>query len=137
MTYIDNGFEDCEVIFKYTREQAIADGVLVDLMQGELGKLVKDAGVKYPMAMTATAFNQFVDLTPTARKVGNDIKGRLWDILTMFRYAIRRSIDDQEIIFKFLCVVNSRKPTLCFLKATIGPDDNGSPCITLMLPNED
>jgi len=33
-----------EVISSYSRAQAIDDGVLVDLMQGELASLVREAG---------------------------------------------------------------------------------------------
>jgi hypothetical protein len=34
-------------------------------------------------------------------------------------------------------VVDRQKPTLVTLKAVAGPDDDGQPCLTLMLPEED
>jgi hypothetical protein len=45
-----------EPIAAYTRRQAIEDGVLVDLMQPETVGIVREAGFKFPMAMTAGAF---------------------------------------------------------------------------------
>ena len=87
-----SGFwDDAELIHSYTRRQAIADGVLVDMEQDELGQLRREAGVKWPIAMTATAFSQYVELTPAAVKAGNDMKGRWWDILTMWKHAVRKS----------------------------------------------
>lgn len=44
-----------EVIFTYTRKQAIEDGVLVDLMQDEMAKLVREAGFRIPIVMTSAA----------------------------------------------------------------------------------
>jgi len=51
-------FEDFEVIHRYTRKDAIEDGVLVDLMQAETESLVREAGFHFPVAMTATAFSE-------------------------------------------------------------------------------
>ena len=42
-----------EPIARYTRRQAIEDGVLVDLMQPETVGFVREAGFKFPVAMTA------------------------------------------------------------------------------------
>ena len=45
-----------EPIASYSRRQAIEDGVLVDLTQPETVRAVREAGFKWPVAMTATAF---------------------------------------------------------------------------------
>lgn len=133
----DESFEDFCLINSYTRKQAIDDRVLVDLMQGEWGELVRQSGFNYPIAMTATAFSKFVELTPKAEQAGNDIKGRLSDVLTMFRHAMRQNFDDRQILFDFICVVDQIRPTRHTLKGVVGLDDDGKPCITLMLPDED
>ena len=134
-----SGFwDDAELIHSYTRRQAIADGVLVDMEQDELGQLRREAGVKWPIAMTATAFSQYVELTPAAVKAGNDMKGRWWDILTMWKHAVKTSKHDgTELNFQFLCVVDRQQPSLVRLKSVAGPDDDGKPCLTFMLPEED
>lgn len=125
------------VVHVYTRRQAIEDGVLVDLMQGEMGELVREAGYVVPVAMTAEAFHKYVELSPAAAEAGCDLKGRLWDILIMLRYAVRRSRGQNTLTFDFLCVTDRPKPQWCTLKAVMGPDDDGGPCLTLMLPEQD
>ena len=51
----DSLFEEADLIHSYSRKQAIEDGVLVDLMQPGLVELVKEAGFRFPIAMTSTA----------------------------------------------------------------------------------
>ncbi len=130
-------WEEAEVISVYTRRQAIEDGVLVDLTQPELLNLVKEAGFKYPVAMTTEAFMDCVALTPAAKRAGNDIKGRLWDVLWMLRTTIReaRGEGGNITMFKLLCITDRRR--LCTLKAICGPGDDGEPVITIMHPWQD
>ena len=131
-------WEGAKVIYAYTRRQAIEDGVLVDLMQAELVELVHNAGFKFPVAMTAGAFGDYVQLTPKALEAGNDLKGRLWDVLWMLRVAIRKQRGNSpEIMFQFLCVTDRIKPRLCTLKAVCGPGDQGEPVLTIMHPWQD
>jgi len=87
--------------------------------------------------MTATAFGQYVDLSEAARRVHNDIMGRWWDVLVMFHHAAQRSLKANTIRFEFLCVTDRPRPSKCQLKAVCGPDDEGAPCLTFMLPEED
>lgn len=76
-------FTEDDVIHRYTRKQAIEDGVLVQLSgpgyEGDpwVPEMVAELGFRYPVAMTATAFARYVDLTPAAEKACNDIQGRL------------------------------------------------------------
>ena len=78
-----------EPIAVYTRQQAIEDGVLVDLMQPETVSLVREAGFKFPVAMTAGAFAATVAEIGEPLPAGQDIQGRLWDVLWMLACAIR------------------------------------------------
>ena len=56
-----------EPISIYTRQQAIKDGVLVDLMQPETVSLVREAGIKFPIAMTNAAWTAaIVTIEPTS-----------------------------------------------------------------------
>src|SRR6185437_689679 len=120
------------VIFEYTRAQAIADGVLVDLSQGELGALAREAGIKYPMACTAEVFARYIDLTQAAKKACNDIIGRFWDILTMFKYAVRNAPKNTNTMYVHLrCVVDRVKAQDVVIKSMCHPGDNGEPVITL------
>jgi hypothetical protein len=129
---------EADIIHMYTRAQAIADRVLVDCSHGWLGEMAQQVGVRYPIAMTATAFTTLVQLTTAARAAGNDERGRWWDVLWMYRLAIRGLPPGRtEVRFDVLCIIDERDPTRCTVKAVCGPDDQGSPCLTLMLPEED
>ena len=75
-----------EVISTYTRAQAIADGVLVDA-----GSMAKEAGYRWPVALTTAAWRDCVAWTDadSEAQVHQDPSGRLWDVLFMGAYAIR------------------------------------------------
>jgi len=128
-----------ETISEYSRRQAIEDGILVDMTQEPFGAMAKEAGVRWPIAMTATAFHQYVELTEATKQAGNDIKGRWWDVVWMYRCAVGRSREQSnELLFQFYCVTdNPSTPELVTLKAVAGPGDDGRPCLTFMLPDED
>ncbi len=127
-----------EPIYTYTRAQAIEDGVLVNLMQGKWEELVRNAGFRFPVAMTAEAFGKYVELSEAAKRACNDELGRLWDVLWMLSQHIRHSKGrESELLFSFLCVTDRIKPTCHTLKSVCGPNDDGSPCITIMLPEQD
>jgi uncharacterized protein DUF6573 len=130
-------FDDAEIIHSYSRAQAIEDGVLVDLRQGELEELVAQAGFKYPVACTSTVFASCIDLTPAAKRACNDIKGRLWDILWMLKCAIRTSRSTDRITFTVRVVRDRVRPTPTELVAVCGPGDTPEPVITIMFPGED
>lgn len=127
-----------EIISVYTRADALADGTLIDLTAEDLMELVEGAGFTVPVAMTAAAFDQYVALTAAAEAAGCDVKGRLWDVLTMLRLKIKCAHSrGDRLLFDFMCVVEHPRPRRCTLKAVIGPDDDGQPCLTVMLPGED
>jgi hypothetical protein len=130
-------FDDAEIISVYSRAQAIEDGVLVDLCQGEHGALVKEAGFKFPVACTAEVFADCISLTDAAERAGNDIKGRLWDVLWMLKLAIRRAQRTDRIHFTVLVVRDRVRPTPTELVAVCGPGDDREPVITIQFAGQD
>jgi hypothetical protein len=115
-----------EAIFSYSRKQAIADGVLVDLSQFvEIKQLWK-----HHMACTDTVWAIIED---AVRDAGNDLAGILWDISHMAMAAARVRGADVDIIF-FKVIIGR---TTHQLKLHVGPGDDGEPVLTLMLPRED
>lgn len=145
---------DAPIISRYTRRQAIEDGVLVQLSgPGYAGDdwvpaTCQEAGFRFPLAMTTAAFVDCVSpIDGDGMKLApcQDIKGRLWDVLWMLKQAIRTHRGPTNLIrFSLRRVPNiptgSRchpRPQLVNLKAVCGPDDDGEPCITIMLPEED
>jgi hypothetical protein len=130
-------FDDAEVLSVYSRAQAIEDGVLVDLCQGEFGDLVKEAGFKFPVACTAEVFADCINLTDAAKRAGNDIKGRLWDVLWMLKSAIRRAQGGDRINFTVRVVRERVRPTPTQLVAVCGPGDDQEPVITIQYVGQD
>ena len=125
----DSTFGD--VIYAYTRAQAIEDGVLVDVTT-----MAKEAGFRWPVALTRTVWNSYVEIPEGV--TGQDESGRLWDILNLLRFACRKA-NGQEFLFKLHVRSDNREglPPLVELKAICGPGDDEQPVITVMLPSED
>lgn len=138
-----------EVISSYSRAQAIEDGVLVDLTDPQFTfrpnlQIVKEAGIKFPVAMTAEAFAKTITEKDGPLPPCQDLSGRLWDVLYMFKLAARAG--GTEIRFRVSVInwvyvkgqrVNRTKRETVVLKAICGPGDNAEPVITIMLPHED
>jgi hypothetical protein len=64
---------------------------------------------------------------------------RLWDVLFLLRCAIGRGGSGPEVRFAVHVRNDNRErtPPLVGLKALCGPGDDGSPCITALLTDED
>ena len=121
------------VIYAYTRKQAIADGVQVDV-----SSTAREAGIRFPVFITRTAFDAYVTVPPNVS--GQDEAGRLWDVVWMLRFAIRKAAQGQDRLPFALYVRNdNRAPRLVKLIATCGAldMDDPQPAITVMLPDED
>jgi hypothetical protein len=125
-----------EPIAVYSRRRPIEDGVLVDLMQGETVGLVPEAGFKFPVAMTAGAFAATVAAIGELLPEGQDIQGRLWDVLWMLSCAIKNADRTDRVNFR-VSVWNGRRRDEVKPWASCGPGDDGAPVVTLMLAGED
>lgn len=123
------------VVHSYTRAEAIADGVLVEVD----AQTSREAGIRWPVAMTRTVWESCVEV-PTrgdGRPVeGHDVAGRLWDVLWMSSMAMRRGGAGSEVMVS-LRVRQREGHRHVTLKAVGGPGDAGEPVITIMLPEED
>ena len=122
-----------EVIYSYTRAQAVADGVQVDV-----SKVAAEAGIRFPVFLTRTVFDAFV--TVPEGVTGQDEAGRLWDIVWMLRFGIIRARPScDRIPVAFYVRNDNRTARLVKLIATCGAldIDNPQPAITVMMPDED
>jgi len=124
----DSLFED--VIYQYTRAQAVEDGILIDVTE-----TAKEARITFPTTLTAAVWADCV--TAPEKAPWQDEMGRLWDVLTMLRYAIVHSRASQQVVFSVAVQNDARPPRRVQLKAHCGPGDQGEPVITIMLPEED
>ena len=126
-----------EPISVYTRRQAIEDGVLVNLMQPETVGLVREAGFRFPVAMTIGAFCATVSEPDKPLPAGQDLQGRLWDVLWMLKLAIKSAEPGNDRV-KFTVVVwDGKRRNKVSMWSLCGPGDNGEPVITIMLEGED
>ncbi len=119
----ENPFGD--TIYSYSRAQAIADGVLVDLSHVDSIR----QHWKYPFACTSTVWaiiDQALEIP------GQDIAGICHDLATMAKLAIPGSENREQIMFEVIIT-----GTMHRLKLHIGPGDTHAPVLTLMLPYED
>ena len=126
------------VLSTYTRAQAIADGILVDV-----SKTAREAGFKIPVAITRSVWDRLVAL-PDGYRGFQDESGRLWDVLWMAHYyAVRASNSDRVR----MCVLvrdirkdlrdSHRPPRRHHPIVAIGAGDDGGAAITIMFPEDD
>jgi hypothetical protein len=126
-------WHDADVIHTYTRAQALADGVLVDV-----SPLATEAGFRYRVAVTAAVW-QILEPSADLARLGQSATGRVWDVLQVLRAAIRHSGDTDRIHFAPLFVLDAAHPTPqpVQLWALCGPGDDEAPVITVMCEGED
>lgn len=119
-----------EVIYSYTRRQALADGVLIDATN-----LAKEAGFLYPVALTTAAWTFCVTVPDNCP--WQDENGRLWDVLWMLLNSIRKAPEENPVFFSLQVQNSPCHMSDVTLKAVCGPGDRGEPVVTIMLPDED
>jgi len=125
-------FDGADLIHAHTRAQLLADGDLVAVDPA----VAKQAGFRIPVAISRAAHVRCVALTPAAERAGNDVAGRLWDVLWMCRRQVQR--DASTFFFQLYVVTdNPREPELVTLRATVDGGDDGDPVITILCDDED
>jgi hypothetical protein len=125
-------FEEADLIHRYSRADALHDGVLIDV-----SATAREADIRWPVALTRAVWERCVSVPPGV--ACQDEAGRLWDIVYLLRCALALSNSGPEVRFG-VHVRNDnrdRTPPLVRHKAVCGPDDDGSPCITILLADED
>ena len=120
-------FTNDDLIYSYTRAQALADGVLIDVSER-----AQRAGIKYPTACTASVW-ALIDCLPesdTDSLAGVVADTRLAEVLTAMLAAIRRggARGTDRVVFEALG---------CAMWAHCGPGDAAAAVITVMLEGED
>ena len=128
--------EDDDLIYVYTRSQALADGVLVDV-----STMAKGAGFRFPTAITADLHAR---ITPNEREkaLGQSYAGRLWDVVFLASFAARQAgLADRGSFDVSLFEADDTPPypthrhTLS-LWVVVGPGDQGGPVITIGFPED-
>ena len=128
------------IISCYTRANAIEDGILIEVPK----EFSKEAGITFPVGYTI-GLSEYVEPDEIAEMPGQSRDGRLWDLLYMFRTAVKASKTSSDrlnykVIFQMRKQIHNKKitvPETITVYAVCGPGDHGEPVITLMLPGED
>ena len=124
-----------EVIHRYTRAEAIADGVLVELDT----KMASEAGWKIPVACTIKVWEEVINWDNNSEEAFQDIEGRLWDVLLMAGMGVRKSGAEPVTHFKMMSIPrheNATESREITLKAVIEGGGNGEPVVTIMGTDE-
>lgn len=133
-----------EVIHTCTRKQALEDGVLVDVTEWASADKGFLGGFRIPVAVTAAVWADLNSI-PEWAEGWQGLRGRAHDLLWMASLAARRAAEGaSEVLFDvILSVAGDLEPEdgkagmLRTYKLVCGPDDDGAPCLTVMLPEED
>ena len=115
------------VFNSYTREEALNDGLLIDIT-----KTAQEVGFKFPVAVTSSVWEGIVQPDKTALADGESIEGRLWDLVFIKKQKQSSSFTKYE-----LYATKNGEQELRHVKAVIGPGDNFEPVITIMYLHED
>ena len=132
-----NGDYFGSVIHRRTREDALADGDLVDV-----SRMAREARFRIPVALTRAAWVEAVEWDDDRPEL-QDEEGRLWDVLYMAGIAARNAPGGGRVTFRVYRVPNQDRgwqwndPELIELALCIGPGDEAEPVVTITLPHED
>ena len=114
------------VIYSYTRAQAIEDGVLVDLTRLSVIRTFWTD----PLACTDTVWAAIHE----GVTAGGDLDGILHDICWMARCALSRARNKETDRISFSVTIGDRAHNM---KLHCGPGDDARPVLTLMRATED
>lgn len=124
--------ESWNVVYSYSRAQAIADGVLVDVTEA-----AKSIGFKLHTVVTDHLFHGYVEPPAGLDGEGQSVTSRLHDLMLLALFAARKAMNTDRVTFKVdFLMAPGRKETIEVV-AHIGPGDHGEPVLTIMLPEDD
>lgn len=84
-------------VYVYSRAQAIEDGEQVRCPD----KIRKEAGIKVPVFFTSSVWNNYiVPSKKLADEYGQSIDGRLWDVLSMWHYNVKRQQPEAAMTYQ-------------------------------------
>ncbi|QDX90967.1 hypothetical protein EEL30_00345 (plasmid) [Brevibacillus laterosporus] len=127
------------IISRYTRKQALEDGLLIDV-----SNLAQERGFKIPVSITKQVWNLVITPDDSAKRAGVDETGCLWDVIHMLYTALTTGINrvdkenynTQELLYS-LYIFKNGESKVTTLKAVCLPGDNMEPVFTIMMPEED
>ena len=122
--------DDLPLIFTYTRAQALADGVLIDVTPTACA-----AGFRCSVAVTKALWDDITDIPPRLAGIA-DVDGRLWDVLWMAFLHARRNPHASRSTYELSLPVGAARTRRYTVQMVAGPGDAGELVITLLRPEE-
>ena len=125
--------EEFYIIHTYSRRQAIADGVLIDVTDE-----AKSFGFCIPVAITGNLISCYIEPDAACEALGQSFSGRLRDVLAVLSFEARKAKGDR-LTFKvvFLMDAETGRTETVKILAIIGPGDEGEAVLTVMLPEDE
>jgi hypothetical protein len=124
-------FTSADVIHSYSRAEAIADGVLVDVTSWASATTGFHGGFTIPVALTAPVWAD-VEAIPERFQGTQDVRGRGHDLLWMAAVAARKAPRQGSLLFQVLMDVGR---TRCqTYRLVVGPGDAGEAVVTILKP---
>ncbi len=121
-----------DIIYSYTRKQALEDGVLIDVTE-----TAKEAGFVVPVAVTNGLYAEYIEPSESLKNLGQTTNGRLWDVLFMLHLKIHNCPKANTVIYTVAFEKENGMTDEINLKAVIDGGDDGNPVLTIMKENED
>ena len=121
-----------ELIFSYSRAQAIADGVLVDVTTQ-----AREAGFKLHTVVTDSLYSGYIVPPHGLEGEGQSVEGRLHDVLWMVLAAARKQPDCSRVETNVLFLMAPGRQEKVMIVAVVGPGDDGEAVLSIMLPGDD
>jgi hypothetical protein len=125
-----DGVSGVDLVHAYTRRQAIADAVLVDVTR-QASPAEMHGGFRVQVAVTVALWAA-IEAIPSSLRGIADSRGRLHDVLWMAGLAVRRA----SVAFAVHLPIAGTRKRVHQLRVDVGPDDDGMPCITIGFPED-
>lgn len=123
-----------DVIYAYTRANAIEDGTLVDMTEWASAEKGFIGGFSCAVAVTRSVFADLENIPPSKSSY-QSVRGRAHDMLWMASLACRGAKGSDPVLFQMILHVGRKSKKV--LKMAVGAGDDGRMAITIMQRDED
>lgn len=124
-------FSDFTIVSTYSRKQALADGVLIDITP-----TAQTYGFKLPFAISDALYHGYAMPPEGLSGEGQSLEGRLHDLLTLANIAARKGLEQDRVYFEVLFLMRPGNTEKVRVVLHVGPGDQGEPVLTLCLPED-
>lgn len=125
-----------DIIYSYTREQAINDGVLIPVND----QICREAGIRLPVCVTDHLWT-LIHPDNLNKMPSQSVEGRLWDLLWLFTVSAKQNGGSSRLKYPCRFMIKRdgcpEKIEEYTIVAVCGPGDSGEPVLTLMLLEDD